>query len=773
MAERVGRPPVQLIHTVYEQLFHDGLTLSKLRDAISQGRLLQNNHGCVIGVPGRSLAWKVFLLLGLEPLARPPDEVPSVPIELLRESRKQFSELLLEKMRAPDGSYDESFVVPGLTMPRRTNRAPLNLETNNPLSLHDENPWKEWFAAVELRKTIQQDVERTFPDMGYFRGEEVQQQLTNVLFLHSVMHPSIGYRQGMHELLAPLFYAIDFDSVPEGHEVFETDSLFAELCSRTWVAADSWSLFSVVMQKVSVWYEWREPTPPPPAHGPINMKPYVPPIVDACNRIQDTLLKSVDPVLHEAMQNAGVEPQMYGLRWLRLLFTREFPMDEAMMLWDGLFASSSPTPDLALWLCVAMLIRIRTKLIPSDYSTQLMYLLRYPACPPTEAGAPHHIVLLIRHATALEISPHPATGATLMIENRNFLNIPLEVPDPPITRRRPRQPEKAQQMSSSESSMPGAVSGSQIFSPSLSFPELIARGLLDRGESLGINRTVMHAVSELKRNLPDLASTLVRPPSFSTSSFSAYPLLDDKSPEERYVRDHRSDLESARELAELRRQNKHLGEAAGWILDILDQESSSDDYQAQRKQALESLSYMRDVLSGQVAEVDQRRLWGEVEFKKRWEAWEKSPPPASELPTAGRDTRSTGANGGGTAAKVTRLGSGLPSSPPRESHRFTPSPPYTSSVNGQRSYTNPTPPSPKPTPSFASHGRPQSPGSVPQGSARVDILRGPPRVSGNNPFQRVLDGNKAAQSSVRGTTSDQMPSLRSEVQHDPLGVHSL
>lgn len=44
--------------------------------------------------------------------------------------------------------------------------------------------------------------------MGYFRSEEVQHQLTNVLFLYSVMHPDIGYRQGMHELLAPLFYAI-------------------------------------------------------------------------------------------------------------------------------------------------------------------------------------------------------------------------------------------------------------------------------------------------------------------------------------------------------------------------------------------------------------------------------------------------------------------------------------------------------------------------------------------------------------------------------------
>lgn len=94
--------------------------------------------------------------------------------------------MLLEKMRAPDGSYEDGFVVPGgEKLPARTSQ-PGNLERNNPLSLHDEvrapfdhsdesvvgiltifvpvllqNPWKEWFAAVELRKTIAQDVERT------------------------------------------------------------------------------------------------------------------------------------------------------------------------------------------------------------------------------------------------------------------------------------------------------------------------------------------------------------------------------------------------------------------------------------------------------------------------------------------------------------------------------------------------------------------------------------------------------------------------------------
>jgi hypothetical protein len=52
--------------------------------------------------------------------------------------RKQFTALLLEKMRAPDGSYEDGFIAPdGEKLPARTVQ-PGNLERNNPLSLHDE-----------------------------------------------------------------------------------------------------------------------------------------------------------------------------------------------------------------------------------------------------------------------------------------------------------------------------------------------------------------------------------------------------------------------------------------------------------------------------------------------------------------------------------------------------------------------------------------------------------------------------------------------------------
>lgn len=161
-----------------------------------------------------------------------------------------------------------------------------------------------------------------FPDIEYFRDPEVQSQLTLILYVHSVTHPEIGYRQGMHELLAPVLYTLDFDSVDP---LESNDADLTVLCNRTWVAADAWAIFGVIMEGVNGWYEWREPPPPSlPSplksqfrhggpQGPVDTKPYVAPIVLACQQLQADFLKSSDPVLWKSLQKSGVEPQIYGM----------------------------------------------------------------------------------------------------------------------------------------------------------------------------------------------------------------------------------------------------------------------------------------------------------------------------------------------------------------------------------------------------------------------------------------------------------------------------
>ena len=83
----------------------------------------------------------------------------------------------------------------------------------------------------------------------------------------------------------------------------------------------------------------------------------------------------------------------------------------------------------------------------------------------------------------------------VMMENRTVLDIPIEVTQGPSQ----DQPLHIPRTKSASSSF-GAGSRSQQPSP-LYYPELIARGLLERGESLGLNKTVMNAVSELRVTL--------------------------------------------------------------------------------------------------------------------------------------------------------------------------------------------------------------------------------------------------------------------------------
>ncbi|KZT11595.1 RabGAP/TBC [Laetiporus sulphureus 93-53] len=648
MAERRTRPEVQKIKDAYDHLFHSALSLSKIKDAALGGRLFCAADDTP-GVPGRSLAWKLFLVQA-EPLQTPAVVGAVPPLEALRAGRKEYTALLLEKMRAPDGSYEEGLIIPGTgSSPPRIQQSRQDLEKNNPLSLDDQNPWTEWFASVELRKTILQDVERTFPDIGYFRDAEVQTQLTNILYIYSVMHPDIGYRQGMHELLAPLYYAVDFDSIDEGNADLD-DSDVEEFCSRAWVAADAWMLFASVMKGVGRWYEWQESKTvteklPLASHVQLNvssggntLKPYVAPIVEACNRIQSIYLKSVDPELWKSMQNAGIEPQIYGIRWLRLLFTREFDMHDSMIIWDGLFACD-PTFDLAQWICVAMLIRIRNKLIPSDYSGQLTYLLRYPSPPSLSQSSSdkltiHRANLLLRQALTLQMSPGLATGLSIINENRNMLNIPVEVPEPPpappTRRSRPGERSSFSTSSSTRASSRGPISRlnhARQQSTPLGLPEAWARGLLERGESLGINKTVMNAVSELKRNLPDLTTSLgLLPLSPPQSTYAAYPLVDERPPSERSLWEHPSRFEVEREVSDRRALQRRLGDSVAWIVDTLlqDEESVRDENQKKtvrnrKREAVECLAYVRDVLKGTVTDVDEERLVSEEEFKRRKE----------------------------------------------------------------------------------------------------------------------------------------------------------
>lgn len=148
---------------------------------------------------------------------------------------------------------------------------------------------------------------------------------------------------------------------------------------------------------------------------------------------------------------------------------------------------------------------MRFTVIPADYSGQLTVLLRYPS-PPERDSEPlmSHTSLLLRQALFLQMSPTPASSATIAMENRTVLDIPIDVPEPtlsPSLKGRPsmnRQPSAFANRASSSGGPSSIGHIRQSSSPAIGIPEMLTRGLLERGESLGINKTLISAVTELK-----------------------------------------------------------------------------------------------------------------------------------------------------------------------------------------------------------------------------------------------------------------------------------
>ena len=69
--------------------------------------------------------------------------------------------------------------------------------------------------------------------------------------------------------------------------------------------------------------------------------PTLTPVLRSCNRIHHQLLHKADPELHKRLAGMDIEPQLYAMAWVRLMFGRQFHIEDVMCLWDGIFAAQS------------------------------------------------------------------------------------------------------------------------------------------------------------------------------------------------------------------------------------------------------------------------------------------------------------------------------------------------------------------------------------------------------------------------------------------------
>lgn len=177
-------------------------------------------------------------------------------------------------------------------------------------------------------------------------------------------------------------------------------------------------------------------------------------------------------------------------RWIRLLFGREFPLDDVLNVWDALFAIDS-TLELVDMIAIAMLLRIRWDLIATDTNGAFALLLRYP-----NPGSPAYT--FIKDALYLRDHLTPEGGAEII--TRYGKKAPdVTVNATPAIRLPSPSPSTSSHRSRSSLGSPRAFVSQQ----GVGLEALLqgaAKNVLDRGSQWSVGKALRDAVGEVRKH---------------------------------------------------------------------------------------------------------------------------------------------------------------------------------------------------------------------------------------------------------------------------------
>ncbi|KAI9795176.1 MAG: hypothetical protein M1816_000198 [Peltula sp. TS41687] len=454
-------------------LFTDHPTLSSLKKAVANG---DDASPCISGL--RS----IFLLFG--------DFDPGAWQKTLSNSRSAYAALrehFLHNIEHPD-----------------------EVNTVDPLADDQNSPWITLRQDEILRAEIYQDIERCMPENAYFREGRVQRILLDVLFIFCKLNPDIGYRQGMHELLAPVLWVVEKDAIQpkslEKHRGSDGsgDGLLRDLLDAKYLEHDVFTLFSLVMQTARTFYELGDKDQGVNALqvGATISSPRESPIIERSRRIHHDYLARVDPELARRLTAMEILPQIFLIRWIRLLFGREFNFDQLLRLWDAFFAED-PALELVDLICVAMLLRVRWQLVRADYSSALGILLRYPT-----SASKSHGVSFVQDALYLKDNLTIEGGIHIILKHSG---------KSPASRKKSKRisSTKPTTIESQDRRRGSSKTRNPIESPARFIRKQgidvllqdAAKAVYQQGERWGVNKAVREAVDEVKRNMQNIQST--------------------------------------------------------------------------------------------------------------------------------------------------------------------------------------------------------------------------------------------------------------------------
>ncbi|KAL7719100.1 TBC1 domain family member 5 [Entamoeba marina] len=300
----------------------------------------------------RTLSWHIFL----NNLHLP---VTEQWVEIISKQRKRYEQLRVQH-------WDNK----NKLEPKQTFVDPLAPPTVDP----------EIIKNKDILRRVETDVQRLYSDNPYFTSDSLRSMITRMCYIFAKDNEVLNYQQGFHELIAIIYYALHHDQFlsyfqnnKENLEIEEPfKSVLTTLYDNVYLEHDSYALFECLMKDLGYLFEFKDAT----RTAQDLMSSH---IQTKCEQIFERLSK-FDGQYHVLLTKHNVQ-SMIGIKWLKMLFTREFHLEDSIIIWDSLFAFGN-----SLQLCdnffLAMLYYIRNDIM--DHDDELYTMKRITKFPPVE-----------------------------------------------------------------------------------------------------------------------------------------------------------------------------------------------------------------------------------------------------------------------------------------------------------------------------------------------------------------------------------------------------
>ena len=460
------------------------------------------------GLCVRSLAWRFFLGMYDDAMAYPKEicEATGLPSGMARSGMRAV-------LRAAGSTRRQYAIICERTLAANPSLDPrVDANTVNPLMDDGEgDDYSAHYLRENMESEVLKDINRLHPRSAFFGRLDVRVMLTRILVVWCLEHPDIAYRQGMHELAAPLLYTLAHDlqlvdnmerkmtddeccadpaliregvghscptSCPlsEGvtvaslihgipftivrcphsgsaaeYEEIPFETIYAALYDPAFIEHEVFFMFDRLMKHCRTFYEppkmqKRSDVDSPDGRGghdtpgtkkrgsggsgmaassqwslgriagtardilavgsPSPMSRHsrtavaeVSESVKYCQAIVNQLLRTCSVDVYRALNRLDIEPQVYLIRWVRLLFGREFPFPVLLEIWDVLLSERSREQGMVCdngvgrqsrvfcgkgdiltflpYMCVAMLHFVGNEVM-GDVTQALARLMRFP-----------------------------------------------------------------------------------------------------------------------------------------------------------------------------------------------------------------------------------------------------------------------------------------------------------------------------------------------------------------------------------------------------------